>query len=39
MIRAAYGPNAERLREIKAAYDPDGVFPGLLSRAARAQAT
>jgi FAD/FMN-containing dehydrogenase len=32
MVKAAYGPNAARLREIKAAHDPDGIFPGLLSR-------
>lgn len=34
LVRAAYGENAQRLREIKAAYDPEGLFPGILGRAA-----
>ena len=32
LVSAADGPNAYRLRAIKAVYDPDGVFPGLLGR-------
>ena len=32
LVSAADGPNAERLRTIKAVYDSDGVFPGLLGR-------
>jgi FAD/FMN-containing dehydrogenase len=30
LVRAAYGENTERLREIKAGYDPEGLFPGIL---------
>jgi hypothetical protein len=33
LLQAAYGPNLERLRAIKAKYDPSDLFPGLLSRA------
>jgi hypothetical protein len=32
LVQAAYDPNAKRLREVKAAYDPDDLFPGLLGR-------
>ena len=35
MLRGAYGPNLDRLEKVKAAYDPDNLFPGLLSIAAR----
>ena len=31
LLHAAYGPNLERLRTIKAKYDPANLFPGLLS--------
>jgi FAD/FMN-containing dehydrogenase len=34
LVRAAYGENTGRLREIKAAYDPEGLFPGILGNAA-----
>ena len=32
LVRAAYGENAARLQQIKAAYDPEDLFPGLLGR-------
>ena len=32
LVSAADGPKAQRLRTIKAVYDPDGLFPGLLGR-------
>ena len=32
LVRAAYGDNAERLRQVKTAYDPEDLFPGLLGR-------
>jgi FAD/FMN-containing dehydrogenase len=32
LVRAAYGDNAARLQQIKAAYDPEDLFPGLLGR-------
>ncbi len=31
LLRDAYGPNLDRLREIKARYDPDNLFQGLLN--------
>ncbi len=31
LLKAGYGPNLERLRDIKAAHDPGGLFTGLLS--------
>jgi len=31
MLRACYGPNLPRLMKIKAKYDPDNMFPGLLN--------
>jgi FAD/FMN-containing dehydrogenase len=33
LLQAAYGPNLDRLRLIKAKYDPTNLFPGLLSLA------
>ena len=30
-LREAYGPNLDRLRDIKARYDPDNLFQGLLN--------
>jgi FAD/FMN-containing dehydrogenase len=31
MLRGAYGENLERLEQVKAKYDPDNLFPGLLN--------
>ncbi len=31
VLRAAYGDNLERLKKIKAKYDPDNIMPGLLN--------
>lgn len=31
MLHGAYGENLERLKQIKAKYDPDNLFPGLLN--------
>ena len=31
LLRDAYGSNLDRLREIKARYDPDNLFQGLLN--------
>ncbi len=31
MLRSAYGDNLNRLKEIKAKYDPDNIMPGLLN--------
>ncbi|WP_429885953.1 FAD-binding oxidoreductase [Geoalkalibacter halelectricus] len=31
MLRGAYGDNLTRLKQIKAKYDPDNLFPGLLN--------
>jgi len=31
MLRSAYGDNLERLKQIKAKFDPDNIMPGLLS--------
>lgn len=35
LLRSVYGPNLERLEKVKAAYDPNNLFPGLLTIAAR----
>jgi FAD/FMN-containing dehydrogenase len=35
MLRGAYGENLERLEQVKAKYDPDNLFPGLLNIAPR----
>ena len=35
MLRGAYGPNLHRLEKVKAMYDPDNLFPGLLSITAK----
>jgi FAD/FMN-containing dehydrogenase len=32
-VREGFGPNYDRLREIKARYDPEGLFPGVLAAA------
>jgi len=31
LLRGAYGPNLERLQKIKAQYDPQNLFSGLLN--------
>lgn len=31
LLRGAYGDNLQRLKQIKAKYDPDNLFPGLLN--------
>jgi FAD/FMN-containing dehydrogenase len=36
LLRGAYGPNLARLRRVKAQYDPQNLFPGLLNIAPRA---
>jgi FAD/FMN-containing dehydrogenase len=36
LLRGAYGPNLERLQKVKARYDPQNLFPGLLNIAPKA---
>jgi len=36
LLRGAYGPNLERLQQVKARYDPKNLFPGLLNIAPKA---
>ena len=35
LLRSAYGPNLERLEKVKATYDPNNLFPGLLTIGAK----